>query len=58
MTNFGSGLMNGGRSAAARGYLDAVIEPHQTRARFIAGLRLLGSKREKNPLRKHGNLPL
>jgi len=44
--------------AAARGYLDAVIEPHQTRARLIAGLRLLASKRDKNPPRKHGNLPL
>jgi propionyl-CoA carboxylase beta chain len=44
--------------AAARGYVDAVIEPHQTRARLIAGLRLLATKRDKNPPRKHGNIPL
>ncbi|HZL99071.1 MAG TPA: acyl-CoA carboxylase subunit beta [Planctomycetota bacterium] len=44
--------------AAARGYVDAVIEPRQTRARLIAGLRLLATKRDRNPPRKHGNLPL
>ncbi|MGQ0552452.1 MAG: acyl-CoA carboxylase subunit beta [Planctomycetota bacterium] len=44
--------------AAARGYIDAVIEPRQTRARLIAGLRLLATKRDRNPPRKHGNLPL
>jgi propionyl-CoA carboxylase beta chain len=44
--------------AAARGYVDAVIEPHQTRGRLIAALRLLGSKRDRNPPRKHGNVPL
>src|SRR5262252_937773 len=44
--------------AAARGYVDAVIEPHQTRGRLIAALRLLGGKRDRNPPRKHGNLPL
>jgi propionyl-CoA carboxylase beta chain len=44
--------------AAARGYIDAVIEPRQTRARLIAGLRLLETKRDKNPPRKHGNIPL
>ena len=44
--------------AAARGYVDAVIEPHQTRGRLIAALRLLSSKRERNPPRKHGNVPL
>jgi len=44
--------------AAARGYVDAVIEPHETRGRLIAGLRLLASKRDRNPPRKHGNVPL
>jgi len=44
--------------AAARGYVDAVIEPRQTRARLIAGLRLLATKRDRNFPRKHGNLPL
>ncbi len=44
--------------AAARGYVDAVIEPRHTRARLIAGLRLLETKRDKNPPRKHGNIPL
>ena len=45
-------------AAAARGYVDAVIEPHETRARLIAGLRLLSTKRDRNPPRKHGNLPV
>ncbi|MHC5211543.1 MAG: acyl-CoA carboxylase subunit beta [Planctomycetota bacterium] len=44
--------------AAARGYIDAVIEPRQTRARLIAGLRLLQTKRDRNPPKKHGNIPL
>ena len=44
--------------AAARGYVDAVIEPRMTRARLIAGLRLLETKRDRNPPRKHGNMPL
>jgi len=44
--------------AASRGYVDAVIEPRQTRARLIAGLRLLETKRDRNPPRKHGNIPL
>jgi propionyl-CoA carboxylase beta chain len=44
--------------AAARGYIDAVIEPHETRARLIAGLRLLKTKRDRNPPKKHGNIPL
>jgi propionyl-CoA carboxylase beta chain len=44
--------------AAARGYVDAVIEPHETRARLVAGLRLLETKRDRNPPRKHGNIPL
>jgi len=44
--------------AAERGYVDAVIEPAETRAKMIAGLRMLASKREELPTRKHGNVPL
>ncbi|MGE0710117.1 MAG: acyl-CoA carboxylase subunit beta [Planctomycetota bacterium] len=45
-------------AAAERGYLDAVIHPHETRARLISGLELLETKRDQNPPRKHGNIPL
>jgi propionyl-CoA carboxylase beta chain len=44
--------------AAARGYIDDVIDPRETRARLISGLDLLRDKRDSNPPRKHGNLPL
>jgi propionyl-CoA carboxylase beta chain len=44
--------------AAAYGYLDDVIEPHETRPRLIAALRSLAGKRDTNPKRKHGNIPL
>ena len=44
--------------AAARGYLDDVIEPHETRPRLCAALRSLAGKRDTNPKRKHGNIPL
>jgi acetyl-CoA/propionyl-CoA carboxylase carboxyl transferase subunit len=44
--------------AAERGYLDDVIDPAETRARLVAGLRLLRSKREERPPKKHGNIPL
>ena len=44
--------------AAGRGYIDDVIEPHETRARLIGALRLLENKRDENPRRKHGNIPL
>jgi propionyl-CoA carboxylase beta chain len=44
--------------AAAYGYLDDVIEPHETRSRLIAALRSLAGKRDTNPRRKHGNIPL
>ena len=44
--------------AAARGYVDDVIVPSETRPRLIAGLRLLATKRDRNPARKHGNIPL
>ncbi|MBI3522543.1 MAG: acyl-CoA carboxylase subunit beta [Chloroflexi bacterium] len=44
--------------AAARGYLDDVIEPHKTRPRLIDALRALEHKRDANPKKKHGNIPL
>jgi acetyl-CoA carboxylase carboxyltransferase component len=44
--------------AAARGYVDDVILPSQTRARLIAGLEMLADKRDTNPRKKHGNIPL
>jgi propionyl-CoA carboxylase beta chain len=44
--------------AAARGYLDDIIEPHETRPRLIAALRSLEGKRDANPRKKHGNIPL
>ncbi len=44
--------------AAERGYIDDVIKPHETRWRLINGLELLSSKVDKNPKKKHGNIPL
>ena len=44
--------------AAERGYVDDVIEPSETRRKVAAGFRLLESKREELPQRKHGNVPL
>ena len=44
--------------AAARGYVDDVIEPRETRRRLVAALETLRTKRDQNPPRKHGNLPL
>jgi len=44
--------------AARRGYIDEVIEPSTTRRKLIVGLRMLGNKRDVNPARKHGNIPL
>jgi propionyl-CoA carboxylase beta chain len=44
--------------AAARGYVDDVIEPHRTRPMLIQALELLRSKRDTNPPKKHGNIPL
>ncbi len=44
--------------AAARGYIDDVIRPSETRPRLIRSLELLGDKRETNPRKKHGNIPL
>jgi propionyl-CoA carboxylase beta chain len=44
--------------AAELGYLDDVIDPRETRPRLIAALEMLQNKRQKNPPRKHGNIPL
>jgi propionyl-CoA carboxylase beta chain len=44
--------------AAERGYVDAVILPHETRRRLILALEMLDGKRDKNPPKKHGNIPL
>ncbi len=44
--------------AASRGYIDDVIEPSDTRARLINDLELLTNKRDSNPAKKHGNIPL
>ena len=44
--------------AAERGYIDAVIAPHDTRVEVVRALRLLETKRETLPPKKHGNIPL
>lgn len=44
--------------AAARGYVDDVIDPRDTRARLINALDMLQTKRDSNPPKKHGNIPL
>ncbi len=44
--------------AASRGYIDDVIEPRETRPRLINALEMLQNKRESNPPKKHGNIPL
>src|ERR1700686_4945807 len=44
--------------AAERGYIDAIIEPRETRVRLITALRSLENKRDSNPKKKHGNIPL
>ena len=44
--------------AAERGYVDDVIEPRETRARLINALEMLQNKRDANPAKKHGNIPL
>jgi propionyl-CoA carboxylase beta chain len=45
-------------TAAARGYVDDIIDPRDTRPRLIDALATLRGKRDRNPPRKHGNLPL
>jgi propionyl-CoA carboxylase beta chain len=44
--------------AAERGWVDAIIEPRDTRPKLIAALRALDTKRDTNPPKKHGNIPL
>ena len=44
--------------AAERGYVDAVIQPHETRKKIAQALEMLQNKRDKNPPKKHGNIPL
>jgi propionyl-CoA carboxylase beta chain len=44
--------------AASRGYIDDVIEPRETRPRLINGLEMLSNKRDSNPTKKHGCIPL
>jgi propionyl-CoA carboxylase beta chain len=44
--------------AASRGYIDDVIEPHETRPRLINALAMLANKRDTLPAKKHGNIPL
>ncbi|HUS71090.1 MAG TPA: carboxyl transferase domain-containing protein [Anaerolineae bacterium] len=44
--------------AASRGYIDDIIEPRETRPRLIEALETLQNKRDRNPPKKHGNMPL
>ena len=44
--------------AAQRGYIDDIIEPARTRFRIIKALSMLQNKRDQNPMKKHGNIPL
>lgn len=44
--------------AAQRGYIDDIIEPANTRLRIIKALKVLENKRDTNPMKKHGNIPL
>jgi propionyl-CoA carboxylase beta chain len=44
--------------AADRGFVDAVIQPRETRKKLIQALAMLETKRDKNPAKKHGNIPL
>ena len=44
--------------AAEKGFIDEIIEPRHTRSRLISALAVLANKRDKNPPKKHGNIPL
>ncbi len=44
--------------AADRGFIDEIIEPRETRRKIISGLDMTQNKRDKNPPKKHGNIPL
>jgi propionyl-CoA carboxylase beta chain len=43
---------------ASKGYIDAVIKPSETRPRIIEALEMIENKRDRNPPKKHGNIPL
>ena len=45
-------------TAADRGFIDAVIEPTETRSRLVDDIEMLSSKRQSQPNKKHGNLPI
>lgn len=45
-------------TAAQRGYIDDIIEPARTRLRIINALKIVENKRDTNPMKKHGNIPL
>jgi propionyl-CoA carboxylase beta subunit len=45
-------------AAAQRGFIDEIIQPRQTRAKLITALATLETKRDRNPPKKHGNIPL
>ena len=47
-----------GVNAAAKGYIDDVIDPAESRKMLIAAIEMLASKRDSNPPKKHGNMPL
>ncbi len=44
--------------AASRGFVDEIIQPRMTRSKLIAALASCENKRDKNPPKKHGNIPL
>ena len=44
--------------AASRGYIDDVIEPSRSRMHIIRALEVTATKRDRNPAKKHGNIPL
>jgi len=44
--------------AAERGFVDEIIEPQHTRQKLVSALRMLDTKKDSNPQKKHGNLPL
>jgi propionyl-CoA carboxylase beta chain len=53
-----AGLFANPYNAAARGYVDEVIKPHQTREKLIRAFAMLENKVDNLPRKKHGNIPL
>jgi len=51
-------IVPGVQSLIARGYVDDIIDPRDTRPRLIDALDTLRTKRDRNPPKKHGNIPL